>query len=309
MDGFRSSFQAVLSSISLKRLFRPLANANPVSCVDRFDMREACRAVTDAFNIAMECDAAQIYAELEKFPVEVAGYAYEGAALAIGANASMGGSWERLTDFTLSASVHQMNAASGCGGAFAHAGVSLSSIPADVDPFWRWTLVDGYAFHQAFFNAQQIIREQEQPEVGSAWERRAYNQGIGRAIWYAAGGKPDLIRELINQFAPWQRSDLWYGVGLQAGYCGGVEREFQQMRAKSGKQLDGLSSGVAMAVVTRSFCDYFPDHTTAASSIICGASTADVVKLFKKTLAQAEESNKPELFLELRTGMAQTMLA
>jgi hypothetical protein len=309
MEDFHKSLLKLLRTgkFNLARVL--FENADPASNFDRYDMTVACSAATDGFTLAMEYGGADLKRELAKVPIDVAGFAVEGAVLAIGASCKLDEDWQRLSDFVAGCSEHQINAVSGCGGAFAHAGLSLSSIPADVSPFWRWLLVDAYSFHQAFFNAHRVIVNREIPEMRFDWERRAYNQGIGRAIWYATSGRPEAIKELINQFAPWQRGDMWYGVGLQAGYCGGIEKEFHQLRRYANKQLDGLTAGVVMAVMSRAGCGYYPDHTRHATEVILQAPTEKVVELFQQTLQQLhDQKDKPDMFLSVRNGLAKSIL-
>lgn len=310
MEGFQSSVTKLLRTAKIKFSRRKLENSDPVSCFDRYDLHAAAVATTEAFAIASECTREQMWFELDKFSPDVAGYAFDGAALAIGLNAAATQAWDQLENFLVSLKAHQLAVTAGCGGAFMHAGLSIASISEAVDPFWRALLAEGFAFHESFYNVKRIVVNQEAPQVSEIWERRAYNQGIGRTIWFAAGGRPEIIKELINQFASWQRSDLWYGVGLQAAYCGGTEKEYQQLRHHSGKQLDGLTAGVSMAVFMRASSGHFPDHTSYASEAICGAKAPDIASLFDERLSDTRKScNKAELFLELRKQLAHSVLS
>src|SRR5262249_52629833 len=83
-------------------------------------------------------------------------------------------------------------------------------------PALRWVILDGYAFHEAYFKTQKWVHEQYVPPrlpwpwTGShEWVRKTLDHGIGRAMWFINGGDVDRLSDLIESFVPARRADLW----------------------------------------------------------------------------------------------------
>jgi hypothetical protein len=48
----------------------------------------------------------------------------------------------------------------------------------------------------------------------SGYERRVFDQGLGRSFWFVNGGNIELIARTISDFPPDQRGERWIGVEL-----------------------------------------------------------------------------------------------
>jgi len=78
--------------------------------------------------------------------------------------------------------------------------------------------LDGRGFHDAFFRPERhaggaLAR-------GSGLAARAYDQGIGRALWFVSLGRAELALAHVATFAPARRGDLASGLGLAMAYAG-----------------------------------------------------------------------------------------
>src|SRR6185295_14439151 len=91
------------------------------------------------------------------------------------------------------------------------------------DPVLGWLALDGYGFHEAFFRTERSVRRQEVPRKvrGFGYPRHAFDQGIGRCLWFVEGAHVGRIAATIGAFPEDRRPDLWSGVGLAATYAGG----------------------------------------------------------------------------------------
>src|SRR5262249_43750809 len=88
-----------------------------------------------------------------------------------------------------------------------------------LDPLLGWLSVDGYGFHQGFFAWERFVRRQEEPRRLSAYARRAFDQGLGRSLWFVHGADVERIASSVKSFSVRRRGDLWSGVGLAATYA------------------------------------------------------------------------------------------
>src|SRR5262245_60127955 len=91
-----------------------------------------------------------------------------------------------------------------------------------MDPLLRWLAVDGYGFHEAYFHHPRRVTLGEGPRRLTGYERRAYDQGLGRGMWFVEGADVGRLSDTIRRFAESRRADLWGGAGLACAYAGGV---------------------------------------------------------------------------------------
>jgi len=142
-----------------------------------------------------------------------------------------------------------------------------------LDPLLRWLVVDGYGFHEGFFHAPRCFREQAVPRRISGYARRAFDQGLGRCLWFAECADPGRIAKTIQAFPPPRREDLWSGIGLACTYAGGVDRvvveELASVESQYGPQ---LAQGAAFAAKARERANNMATHTGIACEILCGTS-------------------------------------
>lgn len=137
-------------------------------------------------------------------------------------------------------------------------------------PTMTWLAVDGYGFDRAYFDTTRIVDRQERlspyPWQGHPeYFPRAVDQGIGRALWFIHGARPDDVATAVDRFASARQPDLWSGVGLAATFAGGSDGVgYGQLRRLAGAFLPDLSQGAVFAVKARVQAGYVPEHTETA---------------------------------------------
>ena len=89
-------------------------------------------------------------------------------------------------------------------------------------PLFRWLTLDGYGFHEGYFNWPRYVENQQAPRRLSAYALRAFDQGLGRSLWFSEGADVARIPTTIEKFAFHRRADLWSGIGLACAYAGGA---------------------------------------------------------------------------------------
>ena len=165
------------------------------------------------YNLSLALTQAEpLAAELRAIELEFQGFAFEGAAMGLA-----------LLDHVLPGRRGRWRAfLAGPGDAHAymvHIGVgwaaarlpwlrrSLERRLADYEPHLRWLVVDGYGFHEGFFSWEKSIREHTVPPQLGEYARRAFDQGLGRSLWFVQGADPDRIAAAVNAFPAGRRGD------------------------------------------------------------------------------------------------------
>jgi hypothetical protein len=144
-----------------------------------------------------------------------------------------------------------------------------------MDRLLRWLAVDGYGFHQGYFYPRHYIENGSAPNVPAGYARCAFDQGLGRSLWFVHGGDVEAIARTIGRFSAERRAHLWSGTGLAAGYAGGVGlTELERLREHAGAHRPSLAQGVAFAAKARARAGNPARHTELACQVVWGASAS-----------------------------------
>ncbi|MGH8931658.1 MAG: DUF1702 family protein [Egibacteraceae bacterium] len=159
----------------------------------------------------------------------------------------------------------------------------------------RWLVVDGYGFHHGFFNWPRAIDRQERPSFRSAYAARAFDQGLGRSLWFVEGADVDRVIARVRTFEPTRQADLVSGVGLAAAYAGGVDEEaLGRLATNAGAELGHLQVGVALAAMARWRGGNPSPHTAAASKVICSSGDTELAQIGFQARDQALADGPPD---------------
>lgn len=167
------------------------------------------------------------------------------------------------------------------------AGWAMARLPGEVaktlarhDPVLRWLLLDGYGFHEGFFHPERSMGGQPHPRRVWGYARRAFDQGLGRSMWFASGAEVRAIAAAIGNFAPERRGDLWSGVGLAATYAGWAEdADLALLRALAGPFLPQLAQGASFAAKARVRAGNLTGYQERACAALCGLGAAEAAAL------------------------------
>src|SRR5262249_7778121 len=232
------------------------------------------------FNQALvEEDVEMLQGAVDRVEPERRCFAVEGAAMgaAIADALMLGGdrlgAWMRSNE---AAYTYLTNV--GAGWALARVPWRRRAILSAGDPVHGWLALDGLGFHDTYFWHVAILR---------GWRRRmrgyaihAYDQGVGRALWFAAGGQIEAVSAMIVCFGPARHADLWSGLGLAITYAGGASASaLTEARLAAGRFRASLAQGAAFAAEARARSNHVPDHTHQAVIALTGRETAAVVDL------------------------------
>jgi hypothetical protein len=144
---------------------------------------------------------------------------------------------------------------------------------APLDPLLRWLVVEGYGFHEGYFHWPRAVAAQEVPGRLSGYARRAFDQGLGRSLWFVHGADVARVAAAVAAFPPPRHADLWGGVGLACAYAGGAGADaLHALRESAGPYQPPLAQGAAFAAKARQRAGNPAAHTGLACEILCGAS-------------------------------------
>ncbi|WP_103513073.1 DUF1702 family protein [Streptomyces sp. SM13] len=230
------------------------------------------------------------------------GFAYEGATMACAIRDTMGPRGHRAEDLLR-------------GGGKPHIflnyigiGFAMAKLPR---PLWKklipelaepefypamsWLCVDGYGFDRAYFDTDAWVGGQrlDTPyhwDGDSAYWQRAFDQGVGRALWFIHGGQVSHVSAAVRAFAVDRQADLWSGVGLAATFAGGsTSADLVALSEEAGEHTAHLAQGAVFAAKARHHAGYVPEHSSAAVHAFTGRTVGDVAQLADDCAAHAPD--------------------
>jgi hypothetical protein len=240
-------------------------------------------AYVHGYHAALEEESLQgLVLRLEAVIAQRRGFAYEGAATALA-----------LLDFLTPWRRHRWrDFLAGAGSRHAYlvhvgAGWLLGRVPgrverhlARLDPLLRWLAVDGYGFQEGFFHWPRYLGGGPVPARLEGYARRAFDQGLGRCLWFIEGADVARLPETIAGFPVERRPDLWSGVGLASTYAGGVDAAaLRHLRVAADSWQPCLAQGAAFAAKARLRAGIVVEHTRAACQVLCGLSPEEAAQV------------------------------
>lgn len=208
----------------------------------------------------------------------VRGFAFEGAGMGLellDRFALRGG--DRLLRFLGGVGApHRYTIHVGAGWAMARTPFGLRGRVRRLDPLLRWLAYDGYGFHEGYFHWPSYRAGRPAPRRLGGYARRAFDQGLGRSLWFVAGADAGRIASAITGFEEARRADLWSGVGLACAYAGGATRSgIVALREMAGRYAPHLAQGAAFAAAARRTASNLECHTELACSLLCEKSAEE----------------------------------
>ena len=225
---------------------------------------------------------------------ELRGFAFEGAAMGLGLldcfTPWRKDRWRTFTQGPANPHIYMMHV--GLGWALARLRRSVTPHLAALDPILCWLAVDGYGFHEGYFGWPRYVEQQALPERLNGYERRAFDQGLGRSMWFVRGADVASVTSAINSFPSARRDDLWSGVGLACAYAGGCgPGAVESLLTSAHKHFPSFAQGVAFAAKTRQRAANLTRHTEIVCRVTCGHSAEDLAAITDAALEDLHEEN------------------
>jgi hypothetical protein len=237
------------------------------------------------YNTALEDQTDSLTKKLDTQAHELRGFAYEGAAMAL-TILDFVSPWhrQRLNQFIQAAgSDHIYMLHVGAGWAWARLHRNVNKAVTSLDPLLGWLAVDGYGFHEGYFNWRKSVTKQLVPRHLSTDARSVFDQGLGRSLWFVKGADVEVIVHTINSFPVERRADLWAGIGLAAAYAGGVDTAALKYLAELGN-IPQLAQGAAFAAKAREKAGNPTINTEQACQIFCNTDAVTAANVTDESL-------------------------
>src|SRR3954452_8425007 len=245
-------------------------------------LEEIARTFVSGYRAALVDDApAALTLSLAPVDPELAGFAWEGAGMGVALRDAIA-PWRRPRLPLLLAGPgrpHRYMIHVGAGWALAR----LHRRPAAIgplDPLLGWLALDGYGFHQGYFRPARHLRAGERQRGFTGYAARAFDQGLGRSLWFVEAAQPAQISFTVVDFPERRRPDLWSGVALAAAYAGGATPDALELLASEvGPHAAHLAQGAAFAAAARHHAGNPAAHTELACRVLAGVSAREAAAL------------------------------
>ena len=256
----------------------------------RLRLERVGQTFLDGYHAALEAKTdAALSQRLDSVEAEVRGFAYEGAGMAL-ALLDLLQPWGRgrLGTFLEGpGAAHNYMMHVGAGWALARLRRDPLKALAAFDPLLRWLAVDGYGFHEGFFRWPAYVARQQSPRRLSGYARRAFDQGLGRSLWFVEGADVGRLPAVVAAFAETRRADLWSGVGLACGYAGGPDAAgLEALRVGAGRFSPNLVQGVVFAAAARRRAGNMAGHTRLACRVLCDLTAEEAAEVADAAVRQ-----------------------
>ena len=241
-------------------------------------------------------DAADLKGILDQVDTEYRGFAAEGAAMATWLLDSVSlcnrDGWSRYSSFVGDAHPYVLHV--GIGWAIARLPWQRRRLDNYLDRFdslFKWLIVDGYGFHEGYFHSVRSLPPIMRRPPLNGYARRAFDQGLGRSLWFFAGADPKQIIQIINAFSTERRPDLWSGVGLACCYAGiSSEAEIHLLAQGAADYVAHFCQGVTFGAEARARGGILTSNADLVCQVACGMSAVEAARVTLKARNRLSDS-------------------
>lgn len=238
---------------------------------------------------------------LENTPVEFRSVAFEAAAAALAVNDFENNSelnqWKAFKELTLN---HEAQVHVGLGWGMAQVRLTDFSFINTIVPLMQARVFDGYGYYDGMVRQRQHVINKIIPDHIPLELLAAYNQGIGRSLWYLSEGSINKLSNLLNGFASPRLIGLWRGIGVASAYVGGCSAQtLSNLCTLADSYQPQLASGTFLAACARLIAKSPLAETQTACEQLCKLSPAEVLLLNSKILESINLSAGDAYFIFL----------
>lgn len=193
---------------------------------------------------------------------------------------------------------HQAQAYVGLGWALAENAILPSSILEKIQPFRYGRVLDGYGYYHGLLRRRIFVKGAKQPENISEIELQAFDQGIGRSIWYTSKGDLNLLKKMLSDFNESRTPNLWRGIGVAALYVGGInETSTRSLLELANENKTSFLAGAALAAMGKSLNQSIPAADKIAFETL-GKSAKEFANIALEAEEELESSDSERAYFE-----------
>jgi len=265
---------------------------------ERVRLESIGAAFLEGYHAASDCgQPKKIGVTLAAVDLELRGFAFEGAAMGFALLDQLipWGS-TRISRFLQGGGdAHAYMVHVAVGWVWARLPLGKTRVLKHLNPLLSWLAFDGWGFHEGFFHWTNYIKGQAPPWRLDGYEKRVFDQGLGRSFWFVNGGNPDLIMQTMAAFPVERHQDLWSGIGLAAVYAGIAELpELLALRQGAGESWPALAQGATFACKARARAGNSTPYTDLATRALCDMPVFEAAQLTDSMLENLPmQSNQP----------------
>ncbi len=229
-------------------------------------------------------DMDDLIAWLQTTKKEFLPVAYEGAAMTLAlTDFSEGESVERWKKFLNVSKKYACQIYIGMGWAVGQEKRSSLPFLPELNKNMQFRIWDGCGYFDGIFRQRQTIKGQNRLEYIQPKDYQAYDEGLGRSLWYTCKGDEKKAKEMITEFSSERHSDLWRGVSIACCFVGGFDEEtLRNLIRSAGIHAAQLGIGAAMVAKSRTEADCITDEIDLANRIFNGLSAEEAMKITVK---------------------------
>lgn len=261
------------------------------------------------YNLGLEAPTlGWLHERLQEHEPERQGFAYEGAGMSVALRVLMTPGSTLFHDYLRGVGdPHHYMIHIGAGWAWSRFPLRHAALQTQLDRTFHWLAWDGLGFHEAVFHTERTVERRDNRPTRDDYAGPAFDQGVGRALWFVCAGRPDEVARRIAAFAPERHADLWGGAGLAVTYACGVEEPVvRALHAHAGPFQPDMAVGSLLAVVTRRRAGNPTAHIDLACRVVTGMGATEALALYDTALDLHEEGDAayPALRARIRGAMA-----
>jgi hypothetical protein len=152
-------------------------------------------------------------------------------------------------------------------------------------------VLDGHGYYDGTFRQVRSVGSKERPDCIQQKDFSAYDQGLGRSLWYSNKGDIQKIKNTIQSFPADRQKHLWRGIGIASVFVGKCDATSLQMLMESaGNYKIQLAIGASIVAKARTETKTFTQDVENACRIWCTISADQARKL----VAHAELINEDQ---------------
>lgn len=153
---------------------------------------------------------------------------------------------------------HRFHMIIGLGWSFAKSGNSTLPVKDwEYDHVFRSMVLDGMGYYHALYRPRKTLLNQQYPEWLLSEDLKAFDQGIGRRIWYLYHDNQTKLIEILATFSEDRIPSLYTGLGIAFTYVSGFdEREVSSLKKMSGPNWKEIRKGSLIGSLSRAKKEY-----------------------------------------------------